>query len=124
MLFDRPLRDAVVKMTLGEDGVLDGYLAGYTGVEEMYDMQFGLRNGIDAVAILDGERIPRRGSGQGASRVLGYTCNGVYHALHEHADGHPDPETGRCTSISTQYQLTAIPAFVIDEPDKVATTGD
>ena len=30
------------------------------------------------------------------------------------ADGHPDPETGRCTSISTQYRIRLAPAFVLD----------
>ncbi len=120
LLFDRPLRDGILRLTLGEDGIVEGHMAGYTPVEAMYDMQFGHRNGVDAVAILEGERIPRRGAGQGASRVLGYTCNGVYHALYEQADGHPDPQSGACTSISTQYRLTAIPAFVVDEPDTVA----
>jgi hypothetical protein len=50
----------------------------------------------------------------GAARVLGHTCNGAYYALHELADGHPDPESGKCTSISTQYRLETIPAFVVD----------
>ena len=30
------------------------------------------------------------------------------------ADGHRDPKTGQCTSISTQYRITAIPAFVVE----------
>ena len=34
--------------------------------------------------------------------------------MHELADGHPDPKTGKCTSISTQYRIKAIPAFVVD----------
>ena len=32
------------------------------------------------------------------------------------ADGHRDPKTGQCTSISTQYRIKAIPAFVVDTP--------
>ena len=30
------------------------------------------------------------------------------------ADGHRDPATGRCTTISTQYHLRAVPAFVVE----------
>jgi hypothetical protein len=32
------------------------------------------------------------------------------------ADGHRDPSTGQCTSISMQYRLKAIPAFVVNTP--------
>lgn len=110
---ERVLQDARVRMTLSADGVLDGYLAGYTPVEAMYDLQFGFRNGTDGA----GEPAPlqlRLISSNGAAAVLGYTCNGVYHALVAAADGHRDPATGRCSSISTQYHIRAIPAFVVD----------
>jgi hypothetical protein len=53
------------------------------------------------------------GTGNGAARVLGYTCPGIYFALYEYADGDPD-QAGRCMSISTQYSFAAIPAFVVD----------
>jgi len=56
----------------------------------------------------------RSGSSSGQARVQGHTCHGAYYALHEYADGHPDPETGKCTSISTQYRIKAIPTFVVD----------
>lgn len=112
LLLDRPLRDARVRMTLSADGVLDGYLAGYTDVMDMFDLQYGFRTATRA----DGT--PARGEAQGtavgAALTVGHTCNGAYHALVAYADGHPDPATGRCTSISTQYRLRAIPAFVVD----------
>lgn len=110
---ERPLEDARVKMTLGADGVLEGYLAGYTPVDEMYDLQYAYRNGKNG----KGEPADRRLiniSSMGQAFVLGHTCNGAYHALHELADAHPDPKTGRCTAISTQYRIKAIPAFVVD----------
>lgn len=110
---ERPLRDAQVRMTLSEEGVLEGYLAGYTPVTEMYDLQYAFRNGKNA----KGEPTDRRlitVSSMGQAAVLGHTCNGAYYALHELADGHPDSQTGRCTSISTQYRIKAIPAFVVD----------
>jgi hypothetical protein len=56
-------------------------------------------------------------SSNGAAFVLGHTCHGAYHALHEHADGHPD-ESGNFTSISTQFRIEAIPAFVIDHSER------
>jgi len=110
---ERPLVDARVQMTLGADGVLEGYLAGYTPVEAMYNLQYGFRDGKNG----KGEPADRRLitiSSMGQAAVLGHTCNGAYYALHELADGHPDPKTGKCTSISTQYRIKAIPAFVVD----------
>ena len=113
MRIDRVLRDARVQATLTPDGVVEGFLAGYTPVEAMYDFQFGYRTGMDGTGKLASERL-RIGTSNGGARVLGLTCPGIYQALHRYADGHPDPETGRYTSISTQYRFKAIPAFVVD----------
>ena len=113
MYLERPLRDARLQVTLAEDGSVSGYLSGYTPVEAMYDMQYGFRNGVTR----DGELAPARlraGSANGAAFVLGHTCHGAYHALYANADGHPDPETGRYTSVSTQYRIEAVPAFVVE----------
>jgi hypothetical protein len=98
------------------------------GLEEIYAMTpeggFGYRDGQNSA----GEPAPlqlRQRSANGAARVLGYTCPSVYHALHQHADGHPDPETGEYMSISTQYRLEAIPAFVVDvDTDSVNVDRD
>lgn len=111
---DRPLQRARVQMTLSEEGVLEGYLAGYTDVEDLYNFKFGYRTGTDGTGQLAPLRL-RAGSSIGKAFVLGYTCEGAYYALHEHADADPDPETGACTSLSTQYQIRAIPAFVVAE---------
>ena len=54
-----------------------------------------------------------QGSASGYAFTARHTCNGVYYALKQMADGHRDPATGQCTSISTQYRLKAIPAFVV-----------
>jgi hypothetical protein len=110
---DRPLLHARMRISISEDGVLNGYVAGYTPVEAMYDVQYGYRNGKNGA----GELAPlplRLGTGNGAARVLGHTCQGAYFALYQYADGDPDPQTGRFTSISTQFRITAIPAFVVD----------
>jgi hypothetical protein len=110
---ERPLRDARVRMTLGADGVLDGYLAGYTPIEAMYDVQFGYRTAHDNTGALAPEEV-RVETAIGGGLVFGYSCNGVYHAIAAAADAHRDPQTGRCTSISTQYRVRAIPAFMVD----------
>jgi len=109
---ERPLRDARVKMTLSADGVLEGYLAGYTPVDALYDYQYAYRDGKNA----KGDPADRKlimVSGSGQAYVNGHTCNGAYYALHEYADGDRDPKTGQCSSISTQYRIKAIPAFVV-----------
>ncbi len=111
LYMERPLRDARVRMTIGADGALEGYLAGYTPIEAMFDLHYGFRSARNA----EGEPAPDRfGTAMGNSMISGYTCNGAYHALVAAADGHPDAETGNCTSISTQYRIRAIPAFVAD----------
>ena len=113
MYLDRPLLDARATLTLSEQGTLEGYLGGYTPVEELYDVEFAFRTAVTASGKPGDPGLIERSS-RGRSQNLHYTCNGVYHALYEFADGHPDPETGRCKSISTQYRLKAIPAFVVD----------
>jgi hypothetical protein len=116
---DRPLQRARLQATISETGAIEAYLAGYTPVESVYDMQFGFRSARNAA----GEAGPVQLSlhtANGAARVLGYTCQGAYQSLYQHADADPDPQTGRCTSISTQYHLKAVPAFVVDVKTKSA----
>jgi hypothetical protein len=113
MHLERPLQHARLQVTVSPEGLLNGYLAGYTPVEAMYDLQYGYRNGKNGSGDLS--PLPLRMlTGNGAARVLGHTCQGAYFALHENADGDLDPQTGRYTSISTQYRISAIPAFVVD----------
>lgn len=110
---ERILRDATMRLTVTPDGGLEGYLAGYHPVENIYDVQFGTRNGRNARGELAPERL-RVQTSMGRAGAHGYSCNGAYHAMLAAADGHPDPATGRCTSISTQYRIRMIPAFVVD----------
>lgn len=113
MMLDRPMRDARLKVTLSPEGQMEGYLAGYTPVEDLYNYQFGYRNAIDPAG--GPSPLQRRiGSASGSATSSGRTCNGIYHALRDLADGHPDPESGRFTSISTQYRIEGVPAFVVD----------
>lgn len=110
---DRELRSARISFKFTPDGGLQGYLAGYTPVEKMYDLQFGARHSKNA----KGELAPlpqRLNTSMGRAGALGNSCTGSYAALYEAADGDRDPKTGRCTSISTQYKVKLAPAFVID----------
>ncbi len=114
---ERVLDDARLRMTFTPDGGLDGVLAGYVPVEDAYDINYGFRSGKDA----NGNPAPyglRAGSSIGQARVLEHTCEGAYYALQQAADGHRDPATGKCTAISTQYLIKAIPAFVVDVATK------
>lgn len=109
----RSLRGARVQAKLSADGSLKGYLGGYAGVEDIYNTQFGYRSAKDE----SGKPSPiarRLGSSNGAARVLGHTCQGMYQALNRMADGDRNPKTGKFTSISTQYRFEARPAFVVD----------
>lgn len=120
MVLERPLQQAQIRATLSADGQLSGYLAGYSPVEEMYDVNFGYRSGKTR----QGELAPlglRMGSSNGAAFVLGHTCNGVYHAMKQLADGLPDT-SGAFTAVSTQYSFEALPAFVLQQ--QPGTTGE
>jgi hypothetical protein len=110
---ERPLQDARLRMTFTPDGGLEGILAGYTPVEQLYDFQYGFRNGKDGTGQPANSKLIF-GSANGQARVLDHTCNGAYFEMKRLADGHRDPKTGQCTSISTQYRIKAIPAFVVD----------
>jgi hypothetical protein len=112
---ERPLQDARLQVTLTPEGGMEGILAGYTQVEELYDFQYGFRNGTDG----KGNPAPlqlRAGSSIGQAAVLGHTCQGAYYAMKQLADGHRDPKSGQCSALSTQYRIKAITAFVVDTP--------
>ena len=111
MWLERPMDDARLRMNIMKDGSLDGILAGYTEVDELFDYLVGLRSAKDA----NGNPAPGRfHSSLGSARSAGLTCNGIYHAMKQLADGHRDPKTGQCGAISTQYRLKAVRTFVVD----------
>ncbi len=112
MYDERVLRDARLRLTFTADGGMEGYLAGYSPIETMYDQQFGSRK----MRTAKGELAPearRIAVAQGREDAFGHTCNGAYYALKQAADGHPDA-SGHCTSISTQYRIRIMPAFIAD----------
>jgi hypothetical protein len=114
---ERPLQDARVRLTFTADGGMEGILAGYTNVEDLYDFQYGFRNGKDGAGKPANLQL-RQISSIGQAGVLGHTCNGAYYELKRLADGHRDPKSGQCTAMSIQYRIKAIPAFVVDTATK------
>ena len=94
-------RDLRIQAKLLPDGTLeDGILAGYWDIENTFD--FLTEVYIGPIHL-----------GRAAANNIGYMCAAVYHALPRVADGHPDPATGNCTSMSTVIRFAAVPAFVI-----------
>lgn len=76
-----------LRLTIGEDGTLDGLMGGYQPWRELY-FAFS-HNGIV------GDR------------------PGLWHAMKKAADANPDPSTGQNLSISTAYRISAVPAFIV-----------
>lgn len=93
-------RDLRVRADLHPDGRLTGLLGLYWDAENMF-------------RVSNDHSGNGRHTGRGAAIARGYMCAGVYHAAFRLADGHPDPETGRCTSVSAAIHFEAVPAFVI-----------
>jgi len=91
---DLGFRDAYVRLALGPDGAAEGGLFGFAPLEDVYAI-FGRQAGTI-----------------GGKEALGYTCSGLHAALQRSADGHYDPASGGCTSISTAYRFAGVPAFV------------
>lgn len=108
---DRVLNHARLRLSLSPSGVFEGILAGYAPVENAFDTDFGFRSAVDANGQPNQFRFQVAG---GNPDTTGFTCQGIYRALHELADGDRDPETGRCTSISSQWRIRGMAAFVVD----------
>lgn len=94
-------RDAVFELEFLPDGGARGTMGGYWDVASVYDVMGG------------------HGQARAASQALGFTCPALYDGLHAMADGHKDPSTGNCTSLSTAMRLEAVPAFVIHPQEDV-----
>jgi hypothetical protein len=93
-------RDLHIRAEMLPDGGMKGILTGYWDIKNLWDFMTEVY--IGPVHL-----------GRAAANNIGYQCAGLYHALPRVADGHPDPKTGQCTSISTVIQFAASPAFII-----------
>ena len=94
------LRAARIRAEVGDDGRIKGVVGAYWDIANLF-------------SVLNDQNIGDRPQGRNAANARGFMCAGIYHAMPRVADGHPDPETGQCTSISTAIVFEAVPAFVI-----------
>jgi hypothetical protein len=102
---DYYVKGALLRLELKPDGTAKGMMGGYYDLETFYD---GFMRQAQVVT----------------SALLSYTCPGAYRALNALADGYPDPKTGKCTALSTAFNVEAIPAFIIHPKDKTKTAQD
>jgi len=93
-------RDARIRAEVFEDGSIRGIVGGYQDIKNMF-------------SVLNEHHLGEFHLGRSAAFNRGFMCSGIYHAMPRVADGHPDPETGECTSISFAVNFEAVPAFVI-----------
>ncbi|MDG2243430.1 MAG: hypothetical protein P8L66_08030 [Rhodospirillaceae bacterium] len=95
------IRDLQIHVNITpESGKTSGLAYGYYGVEQFYSYVRGLLTSF-----------PNRHK---------YSCPAIYAAAHDLADGHPDPETGECTTLSSAFKFEAARAF-INHPDSEKT---
>ncbi len=96
------IRDMQLHMELPAEGDnTRGMVYGYYGVDQIYSYVRGMLTSF-----------PNRHK---------YSCPPIYVAAHELADGHPDPETGACTTLSSAFKFEAVRAF-INHPDESVGT--
>ena len=87
------IQDMQLHMNIDPDnGKSSGMVYGYYSVEQFYSYVRGLLTAF-----------PNRHK---------YSCPGIFVAAHELADGHPDPETGECTTLSSAFKFDAVRAFI------------
>ena len=87
------MSDGQLRFRMKEDGGFEGYFGGYRDWKIMYKRQ----------------AIPARDT----ETLQGIDMPSFYYALERHADGDPDPVTGKNRKISTAYRIRAVPAFVL-----------
>ena len=99
------INTGLLRLNLGPDGTgaggqVTGQLAGYLPVTDVY-----------------------LGSTQANAEMIGFDCPSYTQAIHRLADGDKDPATGKCTSMSSSWDISAIPAFVIRPEDAQKTAA-
>jgi hypothetical protein len=61
-------------------------------------------------------------AGVGTTDTVNLDCASLYNTLQRLADGVRNPKTGRCTKISTAFEIAGVPAFVKDLPARTAAS--
>lgn len=81
-----------LRLMFQPDGSAKGLLGGYQAVRDVL--------------------APLSMGGIAAALTADWDCPSIFAAVKKMADGDRDPNTGQCTTISTAFELTAVPAFV------------
>jgi hypothetical protein len=89
---DQEFRRARLQLSFEPDGTLKGAMAAYRPIDNIYT-------------------IGRCCSG--TASVANNDCASEHKTLVEFADGDPDPETGKCTAISSVSNLKGVPVFLV-----------
>jgi len=91
--------DLRLELKLTYDGKpMAGSVTGYYGVDQFYSYVRGMLSAF-----------PNRHK---------FSCPAIYVAAHQLADGHPDPETGECTTLSSAFKIQAVAAFINHPADE------
>ena len=98
---DYHIKAARLRLEIQPDGKAKGMLAGYMDMADV-DMT--------------------KGTKQASAEMVKYDCPSIYQAIRRYADGYKDPNTGKCTALSTAFQVEAIPAFII-HPEEAKKTA-
>ena len=97
---ERFIKDARLRLEIAPDGKsAKGLVAGYYDLDSFWSYM---------------ERIGE------LFTVAHFDCPAIYQAVHQLADGYPDPKTGACTAISAAFDVTAVSGFVITPDTKTA----
>ncbi len=90
---NQSVREMRLRLELSPDGgSAKGLVAGYYDVEQTYSYVRGMLGAFP--------------------NTQQFSCPGIYVAAHELADGHPDPDTGKCTTLSGAFKFESVAAFL------------
>lgn len=92
---NRLFRDLRLRMTISPNGdSAEGMAAGYLGVDDLM-FYVGSIGPIQSTTISN--------------------CPSIHVAANQIADGHPDPKTGDCTTLSSAFVFKAVSAFIVHD---------
>src|SRR4029077_7733237 len=90
-LQDHVYRNAKFRMSLEPDGTLKGMMASYRPIENIFTVGHCCK---------------------GTASTANTDCASEHKTLALMADGYPDPDTGKCTMISSASNIAGIPVFI------------
>jgi hypothetical protein len=93
------IRRVRLRLAFQPDGSLKGLMGGYQA----------LSDSIQSLSI----------GALGAAVTADWDCATIWATVKTMADGDRDPATGQCTTISTTFELAAVPAFVVAGKDRI-----